>query len=333
MNRDLLLDARLAWEELERSKTRGGELDSIPLDGGRIIVARDSDGIRHLLLPVSSNARVGIDERSAGIRISPRTLIDDGDPRRFVDVACLKPHLFDIFLRYVAEVGERLAASTSVYRTCVEVADLFREFVRSVPDERLSDERMLGLMGELLLLRDILEIDADAHGAWLGPAGARHDFAVGSIAIEVKTTGRRKSRTFEISSLDQLEPPPGSDLYLETIRLEKIPSGELTLHGLVEDVMDRTSGCNEVRAKLEAAGYRDDGPMRRDETRYRLIDRYIYHVDEVFPSLTPSKMKDGRIPPGVLEASYTITLDMEPPVPLTDDQRALVLKRLTGVVS
>ena len=66
----------------------------------------------------------------------------------------------------------------------------WRELLKVRRDKRLSDAQVIGLFGELLLLRDIFLKNLpplEAVAAWRGPHGDEQDFLFGDWLIELKT--------------------------------------------------------------------------------------------------------------------------------------------------
>lgn len=90
----------------------------------------------------------------------------------------------------------------------------------------LSDEETIGLWGELWVLQKLLS--AKGKGAirnWYGWKKDRHDFRVGPLELEVKST-LGTSATHVISSIGQLASTDGYDLYLVSIQLSRSANGE-----------------------------------------------------------------------------------------------------------
>ena len=183
------------------------------------------------------------------------------------------------------------------------------------PAERMSDEQRIGLFGELLVLHRLLVLHGlDAVAAWTGPLGEQHDFRIGEDEIEVKTTSSRK-RVHLISSLEQLEPSPGRNLYLLSIQLE--PAGSdagRTLPELVDGVRALIPSGSAARDGLETAllvtwRYSD---LHASAYRERLQMRTASVLVEVsldFPRLTPSFI--AKLPGShrIADVQYRLAVD------------------------
>ena len=107
---------------------------------------------------------------------------------------------------------------------------------------RLSEHRELGLHGELLVLDHLIGSvgEGTAVGSWHGPASEEHDFGLECVDMEVKTT-LSEDRSHRISSLTQLEPSHGRDLWLVSVQLTTSGVGGSTLPELIEQITGRLS--------------------------------------------------------------------------------------------
>ena len=104
--------------------------------------------------------------------------------------------------------------------------DHWREFLKNNRPGLLSEEKILGLIGELLFIRNYL-IPIYGVGQsikfWQGPEGFSQDFNVKGCVIEVKCQSAAVSPYVKISSADQLCPQL-PELYLFVATLGKTPS-------------------------------------------------------------------------------------------------------------
>lgn len=201
--------------------------------------------------------------------------------------------------------GESVEEATSRWRSLLAPTT-----VLSAPAER-------GLLGELWLLDRIIGI----HGptgldAWQGPKGELHDFSMGSLAVEVKTTLARE-RIHAISDLRQLQPSTGTNLYVLSLQLQ--PDGSPSSGGL-------PSAVDAIRVRLRAdagrlarfgellrkVGY-EERQRDRYEARYKLRSRpALIRVDTRFPALTPDSLERvlGRETlPRIIDVQYSVSLE------------------------
>jgi hypothetical protein len=181
----------------------------------------------------------------------------------------------------------------------------------------LPGEAERGLLGELWLLeRLIASRGPEALDAWQGPLGELHDFSVGGHGIEVKTTLSRE-RVHVVSSLRQLEPSEGTNLFVLSLQLR--PDGTTGIPTLPEaiDLIAEQLRTDKTRAAkfaglVRRVGY-DEKHRSRFESRYRLRTKpVLVRVDERFPAITKRNLAavlGDELSGRVVDVRYTISLD------------------------
>lgn len=281
---------------------------------------------------VSGSPEVSVFVDEAGSRIGLRTPVSPGselDPspvaeiqvaqvmtggRPCLEVSTRTSALFGEFYALLEDLADRMQlqgqAPQAAFRdTLINWRALLR------PTERMSDEQRLGLFGELIVLDRILGSHGPASlASWTGPMGEPHDFRLGSNEIEVKTTSSRK-RHHLISSVEQLEPSPGRQLYLLSVQLE--PAGNeagLALPELVDLVrtkLTQGSGDRDVfeTSLLVAWRYSDvHAPLYRERFQLR-TPVTLMEVSDDFPRITPSFVADLPSADRITDVQYRISVD------------------------
>lgn len=171
---------------------------------------------------------------------------------------------------------------------------------------RLTENEVLGLIGELLYLRDIMfnsygfDIALDS---WTGPEYTHKDFSLDETWYEIKTisVGKREVR---ISSLEQLD--SDVDGTLAVYELERMsPSFHgIKLNAIVTDILSLLPHNIQKESflnKLSQFGY--DFSTEYDNFVFSFIALTKYKVDNTFPRLTRS-----NIPNAIQRVQYDITL-------------------------
>ena len=91
------------------------------------VFAIDSDGLRHLLVPLPIGETAKEDKKGAGIRVTHHTMIDHGVRANFVDIACRNSQLHNAFLYLACEVLQELSTiSAGVAEACTEAINHWR---------------------------------------------------------------------------------------------------------------------------------------------------------------------------------------------------------------
>lgn len=171
---------------------------------------------------------------------------------------------------------------------------------------KLSEIEIMGLIGEILFLRDYMFPKwgwYESLSAWSGPENTRKDFSIKENWYEVKAVSAGKE-SVRISSIEQLD---GSDNgILAIFSLEKMSP---TYKGIKinELVREMISSFNDAHlkelfmAKLELFGY--DFSPQYDNLVFAHSGSDLYRVNEDFP-----RLKRETLPKEISRALYDIII-------------------------
>ncbi|WP_316199176.1 PD-(D/E)XK motif protein [Bradyrhizobium sp. SZCCHNS2002] len=181
--------------------------------------------------------------------------------------------------------------------------DAWRQFLR----ERragLSRSETIGLIGELLVLEQILAVDPAGLATWQSPNDGLHDFVRGGQALEVKT-GLGPSSSITITALDQLDTTGLRTLELLHVRLVELPGGRC-LQDIVAAIIGMLPEDASRRAFENAVLRRglmpdDDSARFTPRVQQRSIDAYF--ITEAFPRLARR-----ALPIAITDATYTLDI-------------------------
>ncbi|MCD8291730.1 MAG: PD-(D/E)XK motif protein [Prevotella sp.] len=157
----------------------------------------------------------------------------------------------------------------------------------------LADSELMGLLGELMFLKDKLLPflgELDAIESWIGPEKTHKDFSFRDTWVEVKSVSSGKDAV-RISSVEQLD---GSNKgYLVVYRFERMSNtyNGINLNMLVNDILsmiNRTYCKDLFMTKLDLNGYHSS-PEYNDKV-YNLTNVTAYVVGEGFPRLTREQL-------------------------------------------
>lgn len=169
----------------------------------------------------------------------------------------------------------------------------------------LDESERIGLVGELLFLRDELlpRYGERAIMFWEGPAGGDQDFCIRDTVYEVKTQTGTVIRPIRISLPEQLWPGM-PNMYLVLTRLGPAGSGTagIDLRSLVNQISDlllETATLELFEERLQQAGYLPLADY--DQYVYGLAGRTFFKVREGFPRLPLE-----AVPSGVVDVRYSI---------------------------
>ena len=200
--------------------------------------------------------------------------------------------------------GDNGGALAIVLKRLVE----WQELLRRRREQLLTREQTIGLVGELLFLKDEVFplIGADAVKTWRGPFGDEQDFVHGLWIIEIKSQLSTSDKVIRISSESQLDTVSGNiALCHQTLGLSsKDYAASLTLNKLVEKIRDEVFRKDPPAALDFEHALIEVGYARRpeyDEPGWMLATRHTYTVSPGFPRITPT-----MLPVGVDKVTYSI---------------------------
>lgn len=296
---------------------------------GPALLAIDSSGLRHVLIPIRSGVAVEPDQKSSGVHILGRVLVDNAIESSFVDVICRKEHLAEVFGYLADELLLELAREPGRPSTVAKrTLNRWRELIERERPNILSTEELAGLFGELWLLKQLARESASAVDSWTGPLGARFDFQRALTAVEVKTSLSRQSAVVHIHGVDQLDPPSSQELYLFAISLETPAATGTSVPSLIGEIRVLGVDLSAFSSKLHAAGFAIEDAAYYDDIRFLVTAERAFHVNDTFPRITKSSFVGGTVPARVSNVRYSLDLSTPPPSPLSTAESRDVCRRL-----
>ena len=205
------------------------------------------------------------------------------------DFSTSKCELYEHFYTLIIQIANSIQLEKVAVQAAINNAiEQFRALLEfSAP---MSEEMVVGLWGELWLLNALI----DNHGPasinyWKGPEKGIHDFQIGDIEIEVKTT-RNEKRQHLISSITQLTPSLGFQLYICSIQVEESHDGGESVRDLLNSLNRKIDKNKEVQKKfdekLAAVGWKEVDAAINSKRYYLRSDPALILVDSKIPRIT-----------------------------------------------
>jgi hypothetical protein len=234
-----------------------------------------------------------------------------------VELSTGNPGLFQDFYALVCQIADRIqidrqAVSKAVTGTLASWSALLKR------KKLLSENEQIGLIGELLFLRRVaatLNWETAAR-SWFGPRREEHDFVLPTVDVEVKTTILER-RLHRISSLKQLVPKKGRNLFFVSVQLTPGSSGRnfVSLPDIATEVLACATQTSDesadlIRARLESLGWSEvDHPYYVDHYTLRTPMETTL-VNKSFPALVPQTISRlGREAWRIEDLAYSINVD------------------------
>lgn len=301
---------RAAWALISQSSCDRSDFRSSSIVGETrpAEVTLDSEGNKGVLLPLSPGEALGIPQTGAGgggaLRISVQNFLNGHVSVRALHIWCVDracDAAFTSFILLLFDKAESLSLSEAVLSSREEFEGLVLGFE--------SNSRVItGLVGELMVLRDLVMARRESIRFWGGGRGERHDFRNGLLALEVKTSRRAESKNnvVQISDWDQLDPPDGGALFLRVIKLEQVESGPISVLKLVEEIRGLLQGDLSMEFESRISNYGES--VLRDNTQMVCQSVFTYVVDEHFPRLSRDSLRVDANVSGVSDVTYRLDL-------------------------
>lgn len=302
-----------AWSAAEQQVSKSGSLRVVPLvsSGRQVHLSVGQEGWRGLVMPLDPGEIVTVPKEfrsssSGALRAEVAQFSSGSDAIDALHIWCRDPRCNDAFVSFAVFLLDRARDEQELG---ILLAKSHAEFERLLGASGAIDHpRLTGLIGELLVLFDGVQISPEMVMYWAGPRGERHDFRNGATAIEVKSSLRSdlKAHRVQISDWDQLETPEGGRLHLHSIRLEQVAGGDWSVPRLLQAI--RICLNEKGLAALESLLAKYDSTLIDCALEFSVKERSTYRVVDGFPRLVAGMLSDGK-PLGVSAVSYTLDLD------------------------
>lgn len=299
---------------------------------GPVRLALGEDGQFKLLLPIGSY------DRLPSFPATPALVIESKDYRngaalvRYLEVTNHSEELNSVFAEFSDAILQRIGTGSRCQDALIEVLAEFKALLLPEQVREATLERVVGLVGELLVLKRFFQLGACRLEVWSGCDGLRHDFSASTMALEVKSSTRVGKNSVRISSAEQLIPPVNGDLQLVHLILEPVDAGEVTLEQVFEDISTMCPDVMQLRRLIAAAGCPSPSDPSWNRFAFRPPEWSFYQVTAGFPAIVPSSFTGGILPAGVGGISYNIDLDYAIDYLIDDYEGEQYMRRLGGVV-
>lgn len=241
-----------------------------------------------------------------------------GDEERDEDVSIIlsaaRPDYHEVFAAICDDLFMKLRAlsnSRDLVKTFLNRVRLWQIFFEKQAGAGLSDEAQKGLYGELYFLKNFLlplRADKEALQCWMGSAGRQHDFQLGTLSVEVKTSAAKQHQTLRIASEQQLDDTLVERLFLFHLSVSLVENGSATLPALVDDIRqtlaESVSTVELFDNVLLERGFSDAHRHLYEHTGYSIRRSGLYAVHDGFP-----RIRENDLRTGVGDVGYSISLD------------------------
>ena len=235
-------------------------------------------------------------DKTSGLSV---TFKDDAPDKVRVIISLEDERFSDLFIILANDLIELILNNNDKKKILIKLSNRlnkWKEFLKDSKGPNLTKEALIGLVGELIILNQLLKFDSSIETllAWKGPFGNKNDFVKKNKSMEVKTSIEKVKNTVRISSEFQLDTNEIEFLKLAVVKLDSdVPDGKgFNLPELVSDTLKGKDAEWQGNFKMimKVAGYSFDNEELYTTKRFLVNQINIYDVIEDFPKICGSEL-------------------------------------------
>lgn len=304
---ELIKHIELTWENLKEE----GVATMLKVDESKApIYLRANDQTVAFLLATATTNELDIKPKKYNnVSISIEKLSTE---TRGIVVTLNNQRFLDTFSKIAADVISAtmpIDSETESVSIFTQRINSWRNIFSRGPMLILTAEEQVGLFGELEFIKALINENiptGEVIDAWKGADAEDKDFQFQDIGIEVKSS-HKQDKLVKISNIRQLDNAGYKELYLYYYSFAKSNGGSNTLPMQIDEIRSLLVGSpylEEFESKLLNVGY-NDADKESYKACYTMTYEDAYLVEDSFP-----KISVINVMPGILDASYTIDLNM-----------------------
>lgn len=310
----MIREIQETWIQIRQNRSVPDAISARPLSVSGlnptdVLLCITQDGNPGLLLR-SPGGRATLPKPGCGRLVVKREQLrrEGSQPDDYIRIECLDSGLETPFALLASQVVSHLASGVTPSKACMDAVLEFRRLLSKNGGLLPSEDEILGLTGELLLLRKLVTASLHLWQGWNGPLGSARDYSWGTVDIEAKASRMAGESRITVNGLDQLEPDDGRELLIHHSILTENPTGTIDVPSLVDEIRDQISDPEAFDTRLLSAGYLAEQKELWLEHRFTLHGSTIYRVCDDFPRIRRCDFPDGSLPAGVSKLRYDVLL-------------------------
>ena len=295
------------WEIMSQEKSVGLVKRLLPNNSPLKVFAtyKHPENICGIAFSCDSKLKLSIDSFYNLKELSVQLFLDTSyQPNRLLTIQLFSDVNTDIFAYLcgnLVETIERCDKEAKAIKLVLNRLEKWKTMFSKGASDGLSITEQQGLYGELmylhkLLLRGIFSY-IDTLKIWVGADKAMRDFQGKDWAVEAKTISINNADQITINGERQLDETLLDKLYLYHLSVEASRMNGQTLNDKVDELRslfsDDKAALNIFNAKLMEAGYFDHHRELYRERCYKIRKESIYVIDDSFPRIKESELRDG----------------------------------------
>lgn len=295
------------WEIMSQEKSVGLVKRLLPNNSPLKVFAtyKHPENICGIAFSCDSKLKLSIDSFYNLKELSVQLFLDTShQPNRLLTIQLFSDTNKDIFAYLcgnLIETIEKCETEAKAIKLVLNRLEKWRTMFSKGASDGLSITEQQGLYGELMYLHKLASRGIfsyiDTLKIWVGVDKAMRDFQGKDWAVEAKTISINNADQITINGERQLDETLLDKLYLYHLSVEASRMNGQTLNDKVDELRrlfaDDKAAFNVFNAKLMEAGYFDHHRDLYKERCYKIRKESIYVIDDSFPRIKESELRDG----------------------------------------
>lgn len=295
------------WEIMSQEKSVGLVKRLLPSSSPLKVFAtyKYPENICGIAFSCDSKLKLSIDSFYNLKELSVQLFLDTSyQPNRLLTIQLFTDPNKDIFAYLcgnLIETIEKCETEAKAIKLVLNRLEKWRTMFSKGASDGLSITEQQGLYGELMYLHKLASRGIfsyiDTLKIWVGVDKAMRDFQGKDWAVEAKTISINNADQITINGERQLDETLLDKLYLYHLSVEASRMNGQTLNDKVDELRrlfaDDKAALNVFNAKLMEAGYFDHHRDLYKERCYKIRKESIYVIDDSFPRIKESELRDG----------------------------------------
>lgn len=295
------------WEIMSQEKSVGLVKRLLPNNSPLKVFAtyKHPENICGIAFSCDSKLKLSIDSFYNLKELSVQLFLDTSyQPNRLLTIQLFSNTNKDIFAYLcgnLIETIEKCETEAKAIKLVLNRLEKWKTMFSKGASDGLSITEQQGLYGELMYLHKLASRGIfsyiDTLKIWVGVDKAMRDFQGKDWAVEAKTISINNADQITINGERQLDETLLDKLYLYHLSVEASSMNGQTLNDKVDELRrlfaDDKAALNVFNAKLMEAGYFDHHRDLYKERCYKIRKESIYVIDDSFPRIKESELRDG----------------------------------------
>ncbi len=270
-----------------------------------ILIGIDKDLSKGIMIRDESG-RSTLPKLSSSFQIN-RTFIEE-EKSSFITIFSKEKSLDEPFTYLTSLIIKNIDDGFSPTLATKEAIEQFKKLFQSL-GKLPPESEIIGLLGELFFVDEIIKIKNDSWKGWIGPEDKIIDFTYGELDVEIKSSSYSGEDKITINRYKQLQYIRNRSRFLFYSSFIKNPDGELSVPDLVDKILPQIDDKDGFRDKLSLTKYKIQDKSLWLEKRYSHLETIVFKVDENFPRINSDSFKDNKIPDGITNIRYDLALN------------------------